>query len=237
MAAVLAGGPGAVLSHRSAAKLWGIRASGCSRAEITVPLGRRAGSGVEVHHGALAEDERTSLCGIPVTTASRTLLDLAAVFDPQRLERALREAEFRRLGDPTSLVALLERHPRRRGTAILRRMLAAGRLGDGVTRSVLEDRFLAFLDDRGLPRPKLNRHVEVAGRLVECDCVWRDERVIVELDGHAAHGRRSAFEEDRARDRTLNAAGWRIVRVTWRQLEREEDALARDMRRLLTDAS
>jgi len=81
-----------------------------------------------------------------VTTASRTLLDLAAVLDGQRLERALREAEFRRLGDATSLTLLLERHPRRRGTAVLRRILAAGRIGDGVTRGELEDRFVAFLD-------------------------------------------------------------------------------------------
>jgi len=233
MAAVLAAGPGAVLSHRSAAELWGIRASASQRVEVSAPTRRRAGRGVRAHLASLANDELTELEEIPVTTASRTLLDLAAVLDGQRLERALREAEFRRLGDATSLTVLLKRHPRRRGTALLRRILAAGRLGDGVTRGELEDCFVAFLDAAGLPRPGLNRHIEAAGRLIECDSVWRDGRLIVELDGHATHGRRSAFEDDRARDRALSAAGWRVVRVTWRQLEREAGPLESDLRRLL----
>ncbi|MGI8511157.1 MAG: DUF559 domain-containing protein, partial [Solirubrobacteraceae bacterium] len=196
---------------------------------------RRAGRSVRVHLASLANDELTELEEIPVTTASRTLLDLAAVLDGQRLERALREAEFRRLGDATSLTMLLERHPRRRGTAVLRRILAAGRIGDGVTRGEPEDRFVAFLDATGLPRPRLNRHIEAAGRLVECDCVWRDERLIVELDGHATHGRRSAFEDDRARDRALSVDAWRVVRVTWRQLEWEAGLLESDLRRLLVE--
>jgi len=128
---------------------------------------------------------------------------------------------------------LLERHPRRRGTATLRRILAAGRLDDGITRSALEDRFLAFLDERGLPRPHLNLHVEATGRLIECDCVWREKRLIVELDGHVTHGRRAAFEDDRARDRALSVAGWRVVRVTWRQLACEGGTLARDLQQLV----
>src|SRR5215210_520003 len=113
---------------------------------------------------------------------------------------ALQEAETRRLGEVASLNALLARHPRRRGTAKLRSVLAEGRLGDGVSRSELEVRFLAFLDAAALPRPEINRHVESGGRLIECDCLWRAERLVVELDGHATHGRRSACERDRARD-------------------------------------
>ena len=93
-----------------------------------------------------------------------------------------------------------------------------------------------FVDRAALPRPKINAHVEIAGRLIECDCVWRPQSVIVELDGHAAHGRRSAFEADRARDRAFNAAGWRVIRVTWRQVDREPTALASDLRCLLTRA-
>jgi len=233
MAAVLAAGPGALLSHRSAAEAWGLLASGRRRPEVIARTGRRAGPGVEVHHCALEEDERTALNTIPVTTVSRTLLDLAAVVPRQRLERALREAEVRRLGDSASLEVLLERNPRRRGTATIRSVLASGRIGDGVTRSKLEERFGAFLDDAALPRPLLNVHVEIPGRLIECDCLWRTERLIVELDGHAIHGRRAAFEDDRARDRALHAAGWRVVRVTWRQLDREATALAADLRALL----
>lgn len=167
MAAVLAAGPGALLSHRSAAEAWGLLASGRRRPEVIARTGRRAGPGVEVHHCALEEDERTALNAIPVTTVSRTLLDLAAVVPRQRLERALREAEVRRLGDSASLEVLLERHPRRRGTATMRSVLASGRIGDGVTRSKLEERFGAFLDDAALPRPLLNVHVEIPGRLIE----------------------------------------------------------------------
>jgi hypothetical protein len=174
---------------------------------------------------------------IPVTTASRTLLDLAAVLPRHQLERALQEAEVRRLGDMVSLEALLVRHPRRRGTATLRSVLASGRIGENVTRSDLEERFLAFLDRAALPRPETNSYVEIAGRLVECDCVWRLQRAIVELDGHATHGPRTAFEADRARDRALQAAGWRVVRITWRQLHREAEGVTADLRELLRSPS
>jgi len=237
MAAVLAAGPGAVLSHRSAADLWGILQSARPRIDVTRAGRRHGGLGIELFHCArLREDEVTKHEGIPVTTVSRTLLDLAAVLPPQRLERALREAEVRRLGDPSSLGALLERHPRRRGTAALRAILASGRLGDGVTRSELEERFLAVLDAHALPRPQINAYVRTRGRLLECDCVWWVERLAVELDGHAAHSPRTAFERDRARDRALSAAGWRVLRITWRQLHREAEAVAGDLRTLLRNA-
>ncbi len=236
MAAVLAAGPNAVLSHRSAADLWGLGPFARRRSEVTVGVRRRAGPDVEVHCAALREDELTERHGIPVTTATRTLLDLAAVLPRHRVERALREAELQRLGDAASLGRLLQRHPRRRGTATLRSILASGRTGENVTRSELEERFLLFVGRAALPRPNINAHVEIAGRLIECDCVWPRQGLIVELDGHAAHGRRSAFEADRARDRAFNAAGWRVVRVTWRQLDRETTALVADLRSLLTRA-
>jgi very-short-patch-repair endonuclease len=116
---------------------------------------------------------------------------------------------------------------------MLRRMPAAGRAGEGITRSELEEHFLALLDAAVLPRPKLNHHLEAAGRLIECDCVWRPQRLVVELDGHATHGRRSAFERDRARDRTLQTAGWRVVRITWWQLRSEARGVVADLHRLL----
>ena len=234
MAAVLAG-PGVVLSHRSAAAMWGLTAGAPGRVEVSAPTRRRP-AGVDVHRTRLHEDEVTELENIPLTTASRTLLDLAAVLPRNRLERALREAEVRRLGDAASLAVLLERHPRRRGTAALRSILASGRVADGVTRSELEERFLVFLDANALPRPQLNVHLEVHGRLLECDCVWRARRLVVELDGHAAHSPRTAFERDRARDRALHAAGWRVLRITWRQLHREADAVAADLGVLLRSA-
>jgi len=236
-AAVLAAGPGAVLSHRSAAALWGLRPFGPRRPEVTAVPRRRAGPGVEVHHTRLSYDEVTEQEGIAVTTASRTLLDLAAVLPRRQLERALQEAEVRRLGDLVSLERLLARHPRRRGTATLRCVIASGRAGENATRSDLEESFLALLERVGLARPEVNAPVEIAGRLIECDCVWRPQRLMVELDGHAAHGRRSAFEADRARDRALQAAGWRVVRVTWRQLHAEPATVTADMRELLRSPS
>jgi very-short-patch-repair endonuclease len=105
-----------------------------------------------------------------------------------------------------------------------------------VTRSELEERFLAVLDAHALPRPQINAYVRTRGRLLECDCVWWVERLAVELDGHAAHSPRTAFERDRARDRALSAAGWRVLRITWRQLHREAEAVAGDLRTLLGNA-
>ncbi|MDP9384992.1 MAG: endonuclease domain-containing protein [Actinomycetota bacterium] len=228
-AAVLAGGEGAVLSHRSAGASWGIvRWSGVT--EITVPADRRSRAGLRVHASALPPDERTIGDGIPVTTVPRTLLDLAAVLPPARLERAVHEAEVLRLADPLSVADLLARHPGRRGSAGLRAILDdLAAAGARVTRSELEDRFLPLAAAAGLPAPLMNVCVEG----FEVDCLWREHGLAVELDGRAAHATRAAFERDRARDRRLQAAGWRVIRITWRQLCHEPRAIADDLRRLL----
>ena len=233
MAAVLAAGPGAVLSHRAAAELWRIRASARRRIEVTVGTRRQAGPRVQVHRGSLPADEVTTRNRIPVTTVPRTLVDLAGVLTPRQLERAVREAEFLRLWDALSIETVLDRHRGCRGAPALRAILAAGRAGDGMTRSELEELFLVVIDQAGLPRPSLNAHVAVADGSIECDCVWRAQRLVVELDSHRAHGRRSAFEGDRARDRALSLAGWRVVRVTSRQLERDRPEIVADLRTML----
>ena len=233
MAAILATGPGAVLSHRSAAALWRLRQSLRALIDVSVDARRYPHPTIEAHRVRLQPDEVTVHDGIPVTTVARTLLDLAAVVPRHQLERALREAEFRQLADRTPLATLLERYPTRRGTRALRSILESGRVGAGITRSQLEERFLALLDGAGLPRPELNAHVDVGGRLVECDCLWRSDRLIVELDGYAGHGRRTAFEDDRARDRSLAAMGWRVVRLTWRQVHHRGRAVAADLRAML----
>jgi hypothetical protein len=230
MAAVLAAGPGAVLSHRSAAALWGIWSSARTRIEVTAPRRLRRRSGIEAHQAILAADETTLVDGIRITTVPRTLLNLAAIVSRRVLERAMHEAEFLRLTDPLSLDDLVHRHRGERGTKTIRTILEEGRIGATVTRSELEDRFLAFLDARGLPRPEVN--VLVQG--IEVDCLWRAERVIVELDGHASHATRATFESDRARDRTLSVAGHRVVRVTWRHLHQDADSLDEDLRALLS---
>jgi hypothetical protein len=234
MAAVLAIGPNAVLSHRSAAAHWRIRPNASARVDVAVPRKLRSTKDIRVHEAALAADEMTVLQGIPVTTVPRTLFDLAAVALPHETQRAIHEAEFLRLTDSLSLDDLVDRHRGERGANTIRAILDEASIGAGVTRSELEDRFLAFVDARGLPRPELNALVEIEGRRFEVDCLWRAEGVVVELDGHASHATRATFESDRARDRALAAVGLRVARITWRQLHREPDEIETDLRRMLS---
>lgn len=233
MAATLAGGAGAALSRRSAAALWGIRPSSRTQPDVTAPRRRRSNDAVDFHEGALLADEVTVARGIPVTTVPRTLLDLAAVLDERRLEAALNAAEALPLADALSLDDLIARYPRRPGVAKLKTVLSHARIGVTVTRSELKERFLSFLRDADLPTPHVNRWLEVAGRRMEVDCAWPERALIVELDGHATHGTRAGFERDRTRDRTLQAAGWRVVRITWRQLHEAPAAIASDLNALL----
>jgi very-short-patch-repair endonuclease len=231
LAAVLAGGEGAVLSHRSAAALWGFGAA--VHLDVTAPDTHRVRPGIQIHSSRLPPDEVTVERAIPLTTVPRTILDLAAVVQADQVERAINEAEFRRLTDPLSLADLVARYPGRRGIRTIKAILYRLRDGATITRSELESRFLAFLRTTGLPLPSLNTWLRLGARSIECDCVWRVQRLVVELDGHAAHHTTAAFERDRARDRALNARGWRTVRVTWRQLHQEPEALAVDLRKLL----
>jgi very-short-patch-repair endonuclease len=233
MAAVLAAGPGAALSHRSAAALWGIRPSARPVIEVTAARRARPGRGIQPHRGRLPDDEVTTVVGIPVTTVPRTLLDIAAVLPRHQVERAINEAEVRRLGDPLPLAVLLARYPCRRGVAVARAILDDSRIGSTITRSELEERFLAFLIDHRLPRPEVNANIRIGNRSIECDFAWPRQSLIAELDGQAFHATTATFERDRARDRALNVAGWRVVRITWLQLHVEATALAADLRRLL----
>ena len=235
MAAVLAAGGAAVLSHRSAARLWGLRVSE-RKIEVTAPKDRRR-AGLKIHVAALPADEVTTTDGIPTTTAARTLLDLAAVATPLTLERALHEAERLQLADATPLAPLLHRYPRRPGTPALRAILATHGLGDDVTDSALEDAFLAFLDHHGLPRPQLNRWLKIGPDWIRADALYPDRRLIIELDGRRTHHTTAAFERDRSRDRRLKVLGWEVIRVTWRELHVNRDELAGDLRALLTTSS
>jgi very-short-patch-repair endonuclease len=232
MAAVLASGPGAVLSHRSAASLWGLSLSSRQGIEVTRPGKLRGRHGVVVHRAALPSDETTEVDGIPVTTVPRTILDLAAVATKRQVERAFNEAEVRQLTDRLSIPDLLDRYPGRRGTAVLRAVLGDEGTLAGVTRNDFEERFALLIDAHGLPRPRFNADLAAGGRFFVVDCLWDEAKLVVELDGRAAHGTRRAFEADRERDRLLLADGWRVVRITWRQLDAEA-ALVADLRRLL----
>jgi Transcriptional regulator, AbiEi antitoxin len=234
LAAVLFAGPGAaVLSHRSAATLWGIRDHYSGAIEVTCRSKSRSRGAIHRHFAALPGDEMTVERGIPVTTVPRTLFDLAAVSSVDTVEHALRESEYLRLHDRLSLPDLLVRYPGRHGCRTIRECLRRrAELPVGRARSWLELEFLPFLQRNGLPRPRLNVWLEVNGRSIQVDCLWPG-KVVVELDGFAGHGTRVAFREDRARDRRLRVAGYGITRIAPEQLEEEPEEIAADLRALL----
>jgi very-short-patch-repair endonuclease len=217
MAGVQAIGEDAALSHEAAGALWVVRPEVDGPIDVSV-AGRRARSwpGIRVHN--VRALERTVDRGIPVTTPARTLLDLAATIGFGDLERAVEEARVLRLVTDAGLRAIVERNPGRPGTRALLRTLAHE---PRLTRSQAELRLLELVRRAGLPLPETN--VRVLGR--EVDALWREDRLIVEVDGFDPHGTRMAFERDRRRDAELVAAGYRVIRVTWRQLTGEPEAV------------
>lgn len=220
MAAVLACGPGAVISHRDAAALHGLRSS--ARSVIDITSATRTGrdrAGIQVHAGrTLAPPDRTTVRGIPCTSVARTLLDEAEVLDRRGLERDFEQAEVLRIFDLHAIDDVLDRAEGRHGAPALRAVLAEQRFELTLTRSELEERFLALCESAGVQRPRVNAILHLDGHADEVDFSWPDHRLIVETDGYASHGPRHAFERDRDRDRRLLLAGWRVVRFTWRQV-------------------
>jgi hypothetical protein len=204
---------------------------------LTVPSARRPRPGLLLHRSTLPDDERTEVEGIPVTTVARVLLDCAADMPTRRIERMINEADVLRLHGRLSVRDLLDRYPGRVGSRALLEALRRRNAGSTVTRSEFEDRFVEFVDGLGLRRPEINATLVLDGRQIEVDALWRAERVAVELDSGQFHDTPAAFESDRRRHRRLMAAGWRPVRITWRQLTDEPDAVARDLRRMLAAAA
>lgn len=166
--------------------------------------------------------------GIPVTTPARTLLDLARTAPQRELEGAVEQAQLARFVTPTDLAAVLR--PRCPGAARLRRALEAE---PAFTRSEAEQRLLALVQRADIPGPRTNVHV---GRY-EVDALWEERRFVVEVDGFAFHSSRAAFERDRLRDAELQAAGYRVMRVTWRQLTERPEALTARLAVALTSAA
>jgi hypothetical protein len=232
MAAVLASGEGAVLSHRSAARLWRILPTAAEWIDVTCPDKRVRREGIVNHRSHVPDDERMVVDGIPVTSPFRTIFDLAAVVGKRELERAWHEAEVQGLRDRVSLPMLLERYPGRRGSRNLRALLESPE-PVGWTRNDFEEAFLALVDAYGLPRPRMNADLALRGRFFEIDALWEWQRVAVELDSRGVHGTKKRFESDRQRDRILLAEGWRTMRVTWRQLQEEPEELVTDLRSAL----
>ena len=218
LAAVLACGPGALLSHRSGAALWRVRNTASARIDVTTHT-RRGFSldAITVHRATtLRPEDRDTVRGIPVTSLSRTIIDLATCVSQSSLEYAIHRAEAQRKLTPADLRYALERHTRVKGTTAVRKIIgAAGHDLDAKTRSRWEVRFLEICRAHDIPDPKVNRWVPLdipAGGL-EVDFCWPAERVVVEVDEHASHRTIRARRRDPERDAALNAADWQVIRV------------------------
>ncbi|MGZ4269809.1 MAG: type IV toxin-antitoxin system AbiEi family antitoxin domain-containing protein [Solirubrobacteraceae bacterium] len=224
LAAVLACGPGAVLSHLAAARLWGMRTSrGDMPVHVSLVAGRSDPAGVIVHRTRrLSGADVTVERGIRVTTPARTVIDCADTLTYAEL-RVLADHGVRL--DTAAIRRAQQRAPNRRGAANITRLL-----GDEIrTRSALERAFRRLCRDHDLPAPRFNQRV--LGH--ERDAVWPAQRLIAELDGHAFHAPKPAREADYERDAALVAAGWRVVRFTHDQVFHEPDAVAARLAALL----
>jgi very-short-patch-repair endonuclease len=233
LAAAWAYGPNAVLSHRTAAAVWNLRASGGGHLHVTVPstsgLERREGTRLHRTSRPL-EVDRVGL--LPVTTVARTMLDLASELAPHAVEAALKEADVLGLFDLKALRAVVAAHPRRPGGRVLAGLLdAAARTELALTVSELEIRFRQLCDEHALPQPAVN--ARPLGFRV--DFFWPQAGLVVETDGWQAHRTRAAFEEDRRRDQDLALAGLRTVRFTHRQIADGPREIAARLRSLLVD--
>jgi len=217
LAAVLACGPDALLSHGSAAWLWGLTRYGPGPLAVSAPISRRPRALVELHRArGLVDEDRALEVGIPVTAVSRTLLDYATTVRFSRLQRGIERAEELRLFDLRKVDEMLARTVGHPGHGTLRRALELYR-EPVFTRSGLEDRFLELVEQEGLPRPATG--FNVVG--YELDVFWVEERFAVELDTFGTHGDPGSFENDRLRQEDLMLAGVGMTRVTDRRLARE----------------
>lgn len=228
-AAVLACGSRAVLSHRSAAGVWELDDLPAGTVEVTVPGAcRRSRKGIAIHSARLDPVDVATRAGLPVTTPSRLVLDLASRLETRALERLVNEVGVRRLATLAQIRAALDRGGTRSGVAHLRGLL--DRLdGPRLLRSEAEARMLDLIRRSDLPIPATNARL---GRH-EVDFLWRAQRLAAEVDGFAFHSSRQAFERDRIRDADLQAAGYRVVRITWRRIVDEPEATVAQLAVLL----
>jgi len=237
MAAVLACGPGAVLSHRSAAALHELRAYAGVKIDVTVPSrSTRHHPGIKLHRStSLTPADTTREKNIPCTTVARTQLDLAEVIDQRGLERSMDQAEMGEVFDLRALNDQLDRNATRPGASRIRRVLNEHYIGSTPTWNEFEERFLAFCRSAGLPRPEVNYWIVLPDGEppIRADFAWPAHRVIVETDGRKTHGTRQAFERDRRKDLRFARAHWRPIRVTWKRLEAEPALVEATARALL----
>jgi hypothetical protein len=226
------GGPeAAVISHRSAAAVWDLLPIPSGAVDVTTLRESRPAAGLRVHRSLSLDAKRDRTVhdedALPTTTVARTLVDLAATLTAHRLERVCHQAQILRLLDVNDIEPLLAGS---KGAPKLRQALAT--LADAepaITRSELEDRFVALVAQANLPRPLVN--VQLHGH--EVDFLWPDRHLVAETDGRATHLTPTAFETDRRRDAQLLVAGYRVVRFSYREVAVEPHAVASTLRSLL----
>ena len=233
LAAVLACGDRAALSHHAAGAHRGLRPSSRTITQVTTAnRGRHGSRAIRVHRVRRLEPADVTVHdGIPVTTIARTLLDLAEVLQPHQLENAFEQAERLQLLDLEALEETCRRNPGRRGLRPLTRLLEQARPAPD-TRSGLERRFLRLCARFGIDPPLVNTAVEG----FDVDAFWPAHRLVVEVDSRGFHSTRAAFERDRVRDAHLQVAGYRVVRITERRMQEEPDVVAQTLRALMLPA-
>ena len=240
MAAVLACGSGAVLSHRSGAALLELRDWGGTKIDVTVPRrSRRKHDGVAVHCSTtLTDKDITVVNNIPCTTVARTLLDLAEVVTRRQLERSFDQAELAEVFDLEAIQDQLARNPTRPGAKAVRQVLETHYIGRTPTWSENEEALLAITRPLGIPDPDTNQFVilDDGGPAIRADFLWREQRVVLEADSRKWHQTRQRFESDRQRDQRLTAAGWKVIRTTWRQMKYRPHELRAVLVKLLSRA-
>jgi len=226
------------LSHHTAAALWSLRGYSGGAIHVTVPRKSTSSKQIRRHLSHVPPDERTEKDGIPATSVHRTIFDLATTVSVDEVIAMIKEAEYLNLWDRLSLWDFLERYPGKRGSRNLR--FALKRITEEPSsrkRSKLEERFAPFLRRYHLPLPRFNDWIFPGGNRYRVDCHWPQRRLIVELDGWQGHSSRSAFQDDRARDRALKVAGYSVIHLTWAQLDSEPAQIAADLRELLGRAA
>jgi very-short-patch-repair endonuclease len=222
----------AALSHRTAAAVWDLHPPHAGKLDVTSLHRSTSTRTLRVHRGDTLDplnDVVRQPDGLPVTTVARTLADLAQVLTPHQLERACHRAEIIRALDAPAVEQLLDRLPGRPSRSLRQALAGLAAADPDITRSELEERFLALVAGAELPRPRVN--ATVVGH--EVDFLWPAPRLIAETDGAAAHLTPTAFDEDRRRDAALAVAGFRVVRFTWRQVARHPDGVAETLSVLL----
>ena len=201
---------------------------------------RRKHAGIKVHCSTtLTDQDVTEANNIPCTTIGRTLFDLAEVVTQRQLERSFDQAEISERLDLTAINDQLARNPTRPGAKAVRRVLTEHYIGRTPTVNENEEALLAITRGLGIPDPDTNAFVMLddGGPPIKADFVWRDQRVIVEADSKKWHNTRQRFEQDRVRDQRLTAAGWTIIRTTWKQMTQRPHELRPLLLKLLAPGS